>query len=111
MFTRRFVTSIAGSTLTAAALGMAALGLAGTATASSVDQTFLAALENDGITPPSAAKAIRDAHIVCKELDKGHSGASVISAFAEASGLSTKSAKKFAIDAALAYCPEYVTST
>lgn len=59
-----------GTTLTAATLGLAALGFAGTASASSTDEAFLAQLQADGITPPSAARAIKDAHAVCDALDE-----------------------------------------
>jgi hypothetical protein len=84
--TRRFRKSVAGTTLAAATLGMAALINAGTSGAGSVDDAFIAELDNDGITPPSAA-------------------------FAETTGLSVKGAKVFALDGAQAYCPLYVTSS
>ncbi|GJP12249.1 hypothetical protein NJB18001_45520 [Mycobacterium marinum] len=113
MFTRRFAASLAGTTLTAASLGLAALRFAATATASagSTDDAFLAQIQADGITPPSAARAISDAHAVCTALDEGNSPTTVINAVAESTGLSSKGAKTFAIDAASAYCPEYVTSS
>jgi hypothetical protein len=111
MFTRRFSTSIAGTTLAAATLGMAALITAGTAGAGSVDDAFLAQLDHDGIMPPSAAVAVKDAHGVCNALDNGNSSQAVISAVADVTGLSAKSAKVFALDAAQAYCPQYVTSS
>ncbi|AGC63865.1 putative secreted protein [Mycobacterium liflandii 128FXT] len=115
MFTRRFAASLAGTTLTAASLGLAALGFAATATATatagSTDDAFLAQIQADGITPPSAARAISDAHAVCTALDEGNSPTTVINAVAESTGLSSKGAKTFAIDAASAYCPEYVTSS
>jgi hypothetical protein len=111
MFTRRFTVAAARTSLTAAAFGLVALGLAGTAGASTVDDTFLAQLQVDGIQPPTAARAINDAHAVCKALDAGHSAQEVIGAVAQATGLSTKSAKTFSVDAASAYCPQYVTST
>jgi hypothetical protein len=111
MFTGRFAASVARTTLTAAALGLAALGFAGTAGASSVDDDFLAQLQADGITPPSAARAISDGHAVCKALDNGHSAQEVIHAVAQSTGLSSKGAKTFAVDAASAYCPQYVTSS
>jgi hypothetical protein len=111
MFTRRFTTLAARTSLTTAALGLVALGLAGTADASSVDDTFLAQLQADGIQPPTAARAISDAHAICKALDAGHSPQEVIGAVAQATGLSTKGAKTFSVDAASAYCPQYVTST
>ena len=111
MFTRRFTKSVAGTTLAAATLGMAALFAAGAAGASSVDDAFLAQLQKDGITPPTAARAISDAHGVCNALDEGYSSQQVINAVAESTGLSAKGAKTFAVDAASAYCPQYVTST
>jgi Protein of unknown function (DUF732) len=111
MFTRRFTASAARTTLTAAALGLAALGFAGTAGASSVDDTFLAQLQADGIVPPSPARAISDAHAVCKALDQGHSGQEVVAAVAKTTGLSPSGAKTFTVDAATAYCPQYVTSS
>ncbi|OMC21875.1 DUF732 domain-containing protein [Mycobacterium sp. SP-6446] len=111
MFTRRFAAPAARATLTAAALGLAALGFAGTAGATTVDDAFLAQLQADGITPPTAARAISDGHAVCKALDNGHSSQEVISAVAQSTGLSAKGAKTFAVDAASAYCPQYVTST
>lgn len=111
MFTRRFTASVAGTTLTAAALGLAALGLAGTAAAGSVDDAFLAQLAADGITPPSAAVAVKDGHAVCTALNAGHSSREVINAVAQTTGLSAKGANTFAVDAASAYCPQYVTST
>jgi hypothetical protein len=110
MFTHRFTASLAGTTLTAAALGLAALGFAGTASASSTDDAFLAELQADGITPPSAARAISEAHTVCKGLDQGQSSTEVINGVAQRTGLSAKGAKTFAVDAAKAYCPQYVTS-
>ena len=67
--------------------------------------------EADGITPPSAARAVSDGHAVCKALDNGHSGQEVINAVAQSTGLSSKGAKTFAVDAASAYCPQYVTSS
>ncbi|OBI93507.1 DUF732 domain-containing protein [Mycobacterium sp. 1245805.9] len=111
MFTRRFIASVAGAALTAAALGLATLGFAGTAGASTGDAAFLAQLQSDGITPPSAAAAIRQAHTVCNALDQGQSSREVIDSVAQSTGLSPKGAKTFAVDAASAYCPQYVTSS
>lgn len=105
MFTRRFAASMVGTTLTAATLGLAALGFAGTASASSTDEAFLAQLQADGITPPSAARAIKDAHAVCDALDEGHSAKAVIKAVAKATGLSAKGAKTFAVDAGVGLLP------
>jgi Protein of unknown function (DUF732) len=111
MFARRFNASVARTTLTVAALGLAALGFAGIAGAASVDDQFLAQLQADGIVPPSPARAISDAHAVCKALDQGHSPQDVVDAVAKVTGLSAKGAKTFSVDAATAYCPQYVTSS
>ncbi len=111
MFARRFTASIAGTALTAAALGLTVLGLAGTASASSTDDVFLLQLAADGIQPPSPAAALSEAHAVCKALEQGYSTNQVIGAVAESTRPDTKSANTFAVDAAKAYCPQYVTST
>lgn len=111
MFTRHFIASLASTTLTAAALGLAALGLAGTAGANSVDDAFIAQIQADGIQPPSAARAISEAHTVCTELNAGKPSKQVIANVANRTGLSSSGANTFAIDAAKAYCPQYVTST
>ncbi|MBW0020211.1 MAG: DUF732 domain-containing protein [Mycobacterium sp.] len=111
MFTRRFTASFTGTALAAGALGLAALGLAGTAGATSTDNAFLAQIQADGITPPSAASAIGEAHGVCTALDQGASPQAVYSAVAQTTGLSAKASKTFAVDAASAYCPQYVTSS
>ncbi|CAM3086956.1 hypothetical protein BST27_09530 [Mycobacterium intermedium] len=112
MFNRRFAASLAGTTLTAATLGLAALGFAGSAGATTTtDDAFLAEIQADGITPPSAARAISEAHAVCKALDAGQSPSEVYAGVAERTGLSAKGSKTFAVDAAKAYCPQYVTST
>lgn len=109
MFTRRLNSSIAGTVLTAAALSAAALGFAGSAGANTADDAFITQLQADGITPPSAARAISDAHKVCNALDEGYSGQEVINAFSDATGLSARDAETFAVDAASAYCPQYLT--
>ncbi|GLD33786.1 DUF732 domain-containing protein [Mycobacterium kiyosense] len=111
MFTRRFTASLAGTTLTAATLGLAALGFAGSAGATSVDDAFLAQIEADGIKPPSAARAISEAQTVCSELNAGKTSKQVISGVATRTGLSNSSANTFAVDAAKAYCPQYVRTT
>jgi hypothetical protein len=114
MFTRRFVATLAGTTLTAATLGLTALGMAATAGAVSSadnDNTFLAQLQADGITAPSPAVAISDAHGVCTALNQGQSAKQVIAEVAQTTGLSAKGSKTFAVDSASAYCPQYVTSS
>ncbi|HTQ21807.1 DUF732 domain-containing protein [Mycobacterium sp.] len=109
MFSHRSTSSLAGIILTAGTLGLAALGFASTAGATSVDDSFLAKIKADGITPPSAARAIKDAHAVCASLDAGHSAQQVYGEVADATGLDAEGAKEFAVDAASSYCPQYVT--
>lgn len=110
MFTRRFTKSMAATTLAAATLGMAALIAAGTANAGSTDDAFLAQLQHDGILPPSAARALNDAQGVCNALAEGNSAQAVINAVAQTTGLDAQGANTFAVDAASAYCPRFVTS-
>ena len=76
-----------------------------------IDDAFLAQLQRDGIVPPTAARAISDAHGVCNSLDQGNSAQSVINAVANTTGLDHDGANTFAVDAAQAYCPQFVTST
>ncbi|MBV8966330.1 MAG: DUF732 domain-containing protein, partial [Mycobacteriaceae bacterium] len=97
MFTRRFTKSIAGTTLAAATLGMAAVIAAGTASAGSTDDAFLAQLAKDGITPPTSARAISDAHGVCTALDEGYSSQAVIAAVQKTTGLDASGSKTFAV--------------
>jgi hypothetical protein len=101
---------MAATTLAAATLGMAALIAAGTANAGSTDDAFLAQLQHDGILPPSAARALNDAQGVCNALAEGNSAQAVINAVAQTTGLDAQGANTFAVDAASAYCPRFVTS-
>jgi predicted homoserine dehydrogenase-like protein len=111
MFARRFTASVASAAIAVAGLGMAAVIAAGPASAGSVDDAFLNQLEQDGITPPSAQRAIKDAKAVCSALNKGYSADEVIDAVAESTGLNNDGANTFAVDAAMAYCPEFVEQT
>ena len=104
----RFTKSIAGPALAAGVLGLAALVTAGTAGAGSADNKFLDSLDQDGIIPPSPQAAVSLAHDVCDALDDGASPDEVISAVSKETGLDAESSELFAVDAANAYCPEYV---
>ena len=109
MFTR-FTKSFAGTALTAGVLGLAALFTAGTAAAgSAADTAFLAQIAKDGIHPPSDEAAISLAHTVCSQLDSGASADSVVAKVTNVTGLSSKASNTFAVDAAQAYCPQYVS--
>ncbi len=108
MFARRFTVSLAGTALTAAALGMATLGLAGTANAASADKEFLAAIEQAGISYDNPQQVIKVAKNVCAALDDGTTADEILSELTEQNDLSTKQGKTFIVDAVQAYCPEYL---
>ena len=108
MFTRRFTASLAGTALTAAALGMATLGLAGTANAASVDKEFLAAVAQAGISVDNPQQVIKVAKNVCSALDEGTTPDEILSEITSQTDLTTKQAKTFIVDSAQAYCPEYI---
>ena len=110
MFTR-FSKSIAASTLTAGMLGLAALISAGTAGAAggtaTADDIFLGRLAAHGFTPNSVPATIANGHGVCTGLQAGQSVNAVVSALGKKTGLSYDQANVVAIDAAVAYCPQY----
>jgi hypothetical protein len=104
----RFTKTFAGTALAAGVLGLAAVVTAGTASAGSIDNKFLDQLDADGIVYPNPQAAISLAHDVCDALDDGASSDEVISAVGKETGLDPETSEIFAVDAANAYCPEYV---
>ena len=108
MFTRRFTASLAGTVLTAAALGMASLGMAGAVNAASVDKQFLAALEQAGISYDNPQQVIKVGKNVCAALDEGTTADEILSELTKQNDLTTKQGKTFIVDAVQAYCPEYL---
>jgi hypothetical protein len=108
MFTRRFIASAAGTTLTAAALGVATLGLAGTANAAAPDRDFLAAVQQAGISVDNPQQVIKVAMNVCSALDRGNSADSILSEITSKTDLTTNQAKTFIVDSVQAYCPEHL---
>ena len=108
----RFTKSFVGTTFAAGAIALVALLSAGTASAASAtDTAFLAQIAKHGIQPPSDEAAISLAHGVCTSLEEGHSGDEVIQAVSKKTGMSSAGSKTFAVDAASAYCPQYVQSS
>jgi len=106
----RFTKSFVGTTFAAGAIALVALLSAGTASAASAtDTAFLAQIAKDGIHPPSDEAAISLAHTVCSQLDSGASADSVVAKVTNVTGLSSKASNTFAVDAAQAYCPQYVS--
>lgn len=104
----RIDTTIVGAAVAAGVLGASALISAGTAAAYNNDTAFLRQLAADGITPPSAQIAIRDAKDVCAAFENGHGATKIIPAVADRTGLSRNGAESFMIAAASEYCPHYV---
>ena len=104
--TRRFaaLTAIAAAT---GAFGLATLSAAGTAAAASVDDVFIAALDKQGIEPPSAQDAIELAQEVCAVFDGGATLDATVAAVADYTGLSTGSSAYFVGASVGAYCPEH----
>jgi hypothetical protein len=108
MFTL-FTKSVARTALAAGTLGLAALVAAGTANAGSVDDQFLAALKNDGISYSNPQAVVANAKKTCAYLDQGKSPDAISQALQEAyPGLGEKGAKVFMVDSAKFYCPEHL---
>lgn len=104
--TRNRVAIAVVSTTAAAAFGVAAL--AGNATASSVDDDFLATIAAEDIAFDSPAGAIADAHLVCDYLADGRTGSDIGAEIMDNSDLTAKQSSAFVIDAAFSYCPGHV---
>ncbi len=109
MFTRRFATSMVGTTLTAAT-GPGHSASPGPP-AQARPTAFLARLHRRtgssrrAQRAPSRRAPSCDAPSTVARPKSGHQGGG------QATGLSAKGAKTFTVDAASAYCPQYVTSS
>ena len=108
MFAQYGVTKFVGTAIVAGALGLAALATAGTAGAiSSVDDTFLTEISNEGIAYDSPKTAISVAHDVCFALDEGADPVDLGMELLEATDLTTEQAAMFVVSAVGNYCPEF----
>jgi hypothetical protein len=108
MFNTRFTKSLAGAALAAGAFGLAAVSSAATAGAvTASDSTFLANLQQAGISGDSSAE-LSLGHAVCQALQSGESPQNIVNDVAHATSLSAKGAHNFTLLAAQAYCPQYV---
>jgi Protein of unknown function (DUF732) len=105
MFSHR-IRTVASTMIGAAAIGLIAVGTAGTASASTVDDAFLAQMDNLGISFSSPADAIKDGHKVCQELASGKTGTDVASEVLKQTNLTSHQAAYFVVDATHAYCPQ-----
>jgi hypothetical protein len=108
MFSTRFIKSLAGTALAAGAFGLASVLSAATAGAvTASDSTFLANLQQAGISGDSSAE-LSLGHAVCQALQSGESPNNVVNDVARETSLSAKGARNFALLSAQAYCPQYV---
>jgi hypothetical protein len=86
------------------------LGAAATATATSPDDAFLAALKAKGINYESPDAAVNSGHAVCHELDTGQTPSQVANSVLTSSQLDSYHAGYFVGVAIKAYCPKYASS-
>jgi hypothetical protein len=101
------IKTLATTTLAASAIGIAGLLTAGTADASALDNKFLAAVEQAGISVDNPQAVIQEAKNVCSALDQGYSADEVAAAIKKNSDLTAPQIKSFMIYSANAYCPQH----
>jgi len=104
-----FSSGIAKPAVAAGMIGLAAVLFAGTANAETADDQFFGALQQQGIgfgTPDSATKV---AHHACDALGQGMTPAEISANIAGAnSRIDRQTAVLIVVDAAQAYCPQFV---
>jgi Protein of unknown function (DUF732) len=100
-------THYAATAVAAAGLAVAPLVAAGAASASSVDDTFLADISRVGIGYDSPEAAIDGAFTVCAMLDDGESTTTIGNDILSNSDLTELQAAVLVIASVHAYCPEY----
>jgi hypothetical protein len=82
---------------------------AGTADASALDNKFLAAVEQAGISVDNPQAVIQEAKNVCSALDEGYSPGEVATAIKKNSDLTAPQVKSFMTYSANAYCPQHTS--
>ena len=105
MFSHR-IRTIAGTAIGAAAIGLVAVATASTAAASTIDDAFIAQMNNLGISFSSPAEAVKEGHLVCQELATGKTGTDVATEVLKQTDLTSHQAAYFVVDATKAYCPQ-----
>jgi hypothetical protein len=109
MFTSRITKPVVRTALAAGTLGMTALLAAGTAHAEAADDQFLGTLQEQGIGFGSTESAINVAHHACDALGQGMTPAEISQHLVGAnSRLDRQTAVLIIVDAAQAYCPQFV---
>ncbi|WP_423202323.1 DUF732 domain-containing protein [Mycobacterium decipiens] len=107
MFSPR-ITAALSTAVGAAAIGLA-VATAGTASANSTDEAFIAQMEAIGVTFSSPQAAAQQAQLVCKKLASGETGTEIAKEVLSQTDLTTKQAAYFVVDATKAYCPQYAS--
>jgi hypothetical protein len=109
MFTNRFAKSIATAVLAAGTLGIAATFGAGAASATAIDDTYLASLAQAGIPQIAPDRAILAGHAVCQNLDEGATPDQLVASFVAKHVFATKEQDVAMLVASMtAYCPQYL---
>ena len=101
------LTTIIGTAVATSALGLAAFASTGVASASTVDDTFISVISDEGIEAPSAKEAIGVAEDVCTILDKGGDLLDAVSAVADYTDLEFEDSAFFVGASIASYCPEH----
>ena len=101
------ITTFVGTAAVTAALGLAAFASAGVATASTVDDTFITVITEQGIEPPSVREAIGVARDVCVVFENGGDLAEAVSAVSDYTELGMEDSAFFVGASVASYCPEH----
>ena len=97
------LTTIIGTAVATSALGLAALASTGVASASTVDDTFISVITDEGIKAPSAKEAIGVAEDVCSIGDL----LDAVSAVADYTDLEFEDSAFYVGASIASYCPEH----
>lgn len=109
MFTPRLTKPAVRTALAVGTLGLAALLTAGTANAEAADDQFLGALQQQGIGFGDTQSAVTVAHHACDALSQGMTPSDISNKIAGANArIDRQTAVLIVVDAAQAYCPQYV---
>ena len=105
----RITKPVVRTALAAGTLGMAALLAAGTAHAEAADDQYLGALQQQGIGFASNESAVKVGHHACDALSQGMTPAEISQHLVGANPrLDRQTAVLIVVDAAQAYCPQFV---
>ena len=107
MITARKFAAFIGTAAAASALGLAALVGAGAAGATSLDDTFISVLADEGIEAPSTAEAVSTALDVCGLFDDGGDLYDAVSEVSDYTELGIEDSAFFVGASVATYCPEY----